>query len=78
LSRLLEAVRAENLKGIRTTIIYGLIIVGAHVSLFLDKLSQERYVDLMIWSFGLYVGAKTLYKGAEIMQEKKNGAKSIP
>jgi hypothetical protein len=68
--------KLENLKGLRTTIIYGLIVVGMHIALFFGVLSQENYVELLRWSFGIYVGGKTLYKGTEVWQKKVDAQKS--
>jgi hypothetical protein len=72
LAQVLELLKFENLQGLRTTIVFGLILVGLHCALFLGFLSQENYVDLLKWCFGIYAGAKVAYKGTEVWQEKKN------
>lgn len=60
------------LKGYRTTIAFGALVLFSFASLWLGFFSADNLVSLLKDTFFVYVGAKTGYKVAEVIKEKIN------
>jgi hypothetical protein len=63
----------EKLQGVRTTLCFIILLIGYHVAFFIGKINPAEYIEITKWSWGIYTGAKAVYKGTEIVKAKKNG-----
>lgn len=61
------------LHGVRTTLCFLFVTACTSAGLFLGFIDAQPYLDFTKWSFGLYAGAKVLFKGTEVAKAKING-----
>jgi tetrahydromethanopterin S-methyltransferase subunit E len=62
----------EKAQGIRTTACFIIVVALASVGLFVKVIAPDPYLDFMKWIFGIYVGARGIYKVTEVAKLKAN------